>query len=422
MFRQGNVRLRLLIYVVLVIVLIGAIAWGVSSWMSPVVNVTQMTRGPVVQAFYATGTVRPVREYPIRTPLEGTLDKVLVDKGSAVQKGQTLAIVHDPAIQFRLDRAVAVLEEKTKLASESTSPVIAELDAKIKASEELNKISQREVARITQMSTTSAASMVDLDRALDQLQTRISTLESLKAQRATKLLELAREKQVAQAEFDKATWDVEQQTLKSPIDGVVLDRPTSQGTRVAINDTLMRVADVRASELVMRAQVDEEDVTHCRIGQIVRMSLYAFPGEPITGKVVRIYNEADRDRRTFEVDVSFDQASEKLSAGMTGELAFIISEKESADVLPATAFQNGAIYIVRDGKLIRTDAKIGLSSFERIEVLSGIAPTDQVLISPIGSIAPDARVSTQTVDPDEAVGIIRKDAKAAEGTPFKGFN
>jgi multidrug resistance efflux pump len=53
-----------------------------------------------------------------------------------------------------------------------------------------------------------------------------------------------------------AEWNLEQQTLRAPIDGVVLDRPIAIGTRMAINDQIMRIADVTPKNLVMRAAVD----------------------------------------------------------------------------------------------------------------------------------------------------------------------
>src|SRR5690348_5494849 len=107
---------------------------------------------------------------------------------------------------------------------------------------------------------------------MDRVKQLWSLGESAKAEKAAKKLELQRQVTVAQAALDIAKWNLDQQNVTSPIDGVVLDRPTSLGTRVAINDHLMQVADVRASNLVMRAQVDEEDVIGVKTAQTVRMT------------------------------------------------------------------------------------------------------------------------------------------------------
>ena len=381
--------------------------------MMPVVTVTHLADGPVVQAFYATGTVRPVREYPVKSAAAGILTRVIVDKGDRVKAGDTLAVVHDPGMEYSAASADATLEQMRKTVDEATSPVLIEFDQKLRVNRERQEIAQREVSRLESLLATRAASLSDRDVALDKLKMLISEQESLNKQRAARVLELQRDLTTAEAGVAAAHWQLDQQTLRAPIDGVVLDRPTSQGTRVAINDTLMRIADVKPNNLVMRAQVDEEDVTHCHDGQLVRMSLYAFAGEPLTGRVRQIYDEADPDRRTFEVDVSFDHAEGRLAAGMTGELAFVESEKPVAAVLPATAVQNGRVCVVRGGKLVVADAKIGLKSVERVEVVSGLDKDEEVVVSPLGDLSPGSRVRSRFVAPSAVVAPTAKTEQAA---------
>jgi RND family efflux transporter MFP subunit len=409
---------RLITYAVIALVVAGGGWWTVAHFTTPLVVVTHAVEGPVVQAFYATGTVRPVREYPIRANSAGILDQVFVDKGDRVKAGQDLAATIDPVLRYALDRSKAMLAEKKKRADPKTSPVVQEFDAKIASMGEMVATARREVDRMKEMGQTQAASTVDLDRAADIWQTRISEQASLVAQRQAKLLELQRESDVAQAEYDSALWNTQQQVLKAPIDGAVLDRPTSRGTRVAINDVIMRVADVRPDQLVMRAAVDEEDVTKCRIGQTVRMSLYAFPGAAVSGTVQKIYDEADVERRTFEVDVAFNKPDVKLAPGMTGELAFVINEKPSAMIVPSTALQAGKVYIVRDGRLREVNVQVGLKSFDRIEIQAGLTAADAIVVTPVGELGTGQRVRSREVDMRT---LISAAAPAAGGGAFKGF-
>jgi multidrug resistance efflux pump len=249
-----------------------------------------------------------------------------------VKKGQVLAVVVDPPLQFAVDKAKAELHEKQQLADDATSPPLMELDAKLKGSEALMGIANREFDRITRLVTEgSAATQTDLDRAMDRVKTLWSENESLKAQRAAKKLELQRMMDVAQAALDSAQAEFDKQQVKSPIDGAVLDRPISLGTRLAVNDHIMQIADVSPAQLLMRAAVDEEDINKVRVDQPVKMTLYSFAGEIFDGTVAKIYDKADPDRRTFEVDVKVDKRDERFAAGMTGELAFIMASKERAD-------------------------------------------------------------------------------------------
>lgn len=397
----------------------GGVAWlGLGRLLRPKVTVTEAVEGPVVQAFYATGTLLPDREYPIKANNPGVLTEVWVDKGDVVSRGQALALVAEDAVQYRFEQAKAERELKSKQADEKTSPVLLELDARLRFANELLEIARREQSRITQMVTAQAATQADLDRAMDRVKTLASEVEALKAQRANKKLELDKDLEVAEAALKTAQWNLERQTLRSPIDnGVVLDRPVSAGTRMAVNEPIMHVADVRPESLVMWAAVDEEDKTFVRFNQTVRLTLYAFPDRVFEGKVKRIYPKADPERRTFEVDVEMMEKNPGFSAGMTGELAFVVAEKDLAIVIPSQAVQSGQVWTVRDGRLVKAEAKLGLSSVERVEVVSGLKAGDQVVISPIGNLAEGRGVRTEFMDPAAAAGLNKP--KTEEG--FKGF-
>ena len=298
--------------------------------------------------------------------------------------------------------------------------MLQEFDARIHAMSEMLGIAQREQKRLTDILEHNAATRFDLDRAEDRVKTAWSELESLKAQRASKLLELQREVEVARSANNIAKWNLDQQTLRSPIDGVVLDRPTSIGTRVAINDQIMRVADIRPENLVMRAAVDEEDVVKVRAAQAVKMTLYAFDNRVFTGKVTKIYDQADPERRTFEVDVQLENADPQLSPGMTGELAFVMSAKDKALVVPSQALQGGVIYTVNaDDELQRVPVEVGLRSVERIEVRSGLNIGDRVVLTPVADLKPGRTLRTTYQDPVTAAGLNKPKVTADN---FKGFN
>src|SRR5688500_12878673 len=146
-----------------------AAGFGVLRLVRPGVEVTEVVEGPVVQAFYSTGTVSPDREFAIKTSIEGTLTEVRVDKGDRVKKGDVLAFVSDPELALMADKARAELREKEQLADAKTSPALLELDAKANASAEMLEIAKREQQRVGTMLEKNAASQSDIDRALDRV-------------------------------------------------------------------------------------------------------------------------------------------------------------------------------------------------------------------------------------------------------------
>lgn len=417
--RRASVLTKLLVWLA-AIVGVASIALAALRAFAPAVKVTRMVEGPVVRALYATGTISPEREYAIRATNAGTLEHVYVDKGSTVVAGQKLAQLAEPSVTFDVARAKAELAEKQARADDEKSPVLAEFDARLAAANEQLEIARRDEARQRDTLQQGGGSTTDVDRASDRTQTMLALVGGLREQRASKRLELQREAAVAAAALEAAQSNLARQAIVSPIDGTVLDRPISQGTRVAVNDAILRLADVRPDRLVMRAAVDEEDVTRVTVGQKVIMTLYAFEGRPFVGKVKTIYAEADASRRTFEVDVAVDEPSDRFQPGMTGELAFVLEERAVAKILPAHALQSGVVYAVRDGRVRALNAKIGVRAVDRVEVLAGVGPDDRVIVSSVTPGMVDGRARATEIDPRVAAGL-DVDKPEAAAAPIKAM-
>lgn len=400
----------------------GVAAGGWFAWQRfavPQVTVTEVVTGPVVQAFYATGTLLPHREYPVKSNVEGTLIEVLVDKGDEVKQGQKVAKVYVEQYDLKRTEAEADLELKKQLADAERSPTVLEFDAKIAATQKQLEFAKRDFDRLSQVRVPGGRTATDLDNSEEAYKTTFDTLEALKSAKATRLLELQRDLKTAQVQLDIAQWNIDQQTITSPVDGVVLDWPVSTGTRVKVNDMLMTVADVRYDRLVMRTNVDEEDKVRVQLDQTVQMTLYSYPDRVFEGRVKRIYPKADPSRRTFEVDVQIDVPDAGFSAGMTGELAFIVDRKEEAVVVPSEAVQAGKVWTVREQELAQADVQLGLRSIQRTEVLSGLQPGDKVVVSPIGNMQTGQEVRVTHIDPAAAAGV--NEPKAGNATAFRGL-
>jgi multidrug efflux pump subunit AcrA (membrane-fusion protein) len=414
---RGGVRLVL---VLAVIIALGAgAAFAIRALSLPQVQVTHTVEADVVQAFYATGTIVPEREYPIRSQVAGVL--VLepgIDKGSSIARGQLIGKVISEDLEKKYKQAEAELKEKRLRADEKSSPVVREFDKKMEAHRAILELVDAELGRLGRLDESGSAKQIELDRAKEKRKTVWAELESTRAQRDAKLLELAKDLEIAQGNLDIAKWNIEQQELRAPVEGVVLDWPTPSRTRVAINDHVMLVADVRPQTLVMRAAVDEEDKAKLHPGQPVRMTLYSFPSDKFEGRVKTVYAKADPQRRTFEVDVEIGRPQsaatkpttaphERFAPGMTGELAFIEEEKPRATILPRQALQGEWFYVVRQGKIDRVKAQAGVRNVTRVEVVGGIAPDDQVMLSPIGKLELGQRVRVGLVDPRVAADLNR---------------
>ncbi len=423
-YRRGRTIVRGLIGVVLILALIGVGYWLYSRVLVPTVQVTQVVDAPVVQAFYATGTLQPVREHPVRSNVEGPLTQMLVDKGDSVTAGQKIGFVFVEESNLRHRQALADSHLAQQRADAQTSPILREFDKRLTATQEQLDIAKRDYDRVTALRSSGAVTESDFDRVSERVQVYWKELESLQAQKASQQLVLQRDLAVAQAALDIAQWKLDEQHIISPIDGVVLNRPTPVGTRVRLNDDLLIVADVRPQSLRMRAQIDEEDKTRTFVDQRVRATLYAYPGRIFDGRVMQIYPKADADRRTFEIDLQLEPVDDRFAAGMTGELAFIVAEKASALVVPSQAVRlnpqaQPEVWVIDDhGLIARQTVQLGLRSVERTEVISGLRDGQTVVVNPLEPGLIGRRVRLENVAPDVAAGVNKK----PEEKPSGGFN
>jgi multidrug efflux pump subunit AcrA (membrane-fusion protein) len=415
--------MKLFWWVILPVVVLAALAGGAYRYLRPTVDVTEVVEGPVVEAFYATGTVSAQHEYSVRSSVAGIIH-LSVDKGSAVKRGQVLAVVDNADLRFAVDQANAELKRKAALADDATSPVLQELRDRYEASNAQLQLAMDNQKRVSSLMGHGGTSQNDLDQAETRVKSMWSDAESYKSQIAAKKIDLRRDLEVARAALASAQWELGLATIRSPIDGTVLDWPVSEGTRVAVNDHVLQLADVSPGHLVMRAQVDEEDKNKLRPPtaadrQVVKMTLYAYPNEILDGVVDKIYDKADPDRRTYEVDVTFDKPDLRLAAGMTGELNFIVAEREKATIVPTQAVQGGTLLVVKDGRLQRPEIVTGLKSIERTEIISGVKVGDEIVISPILDLEPGQSVRTHWIDALVAAGL--NGPKQVAGDSFKGF-
>ncbi|MDW8261529.1 MAG: biotin/lipoyl-binding protein, partial [Phycisphaerales bacterium] len=159
--RLAQSPVRAVLWIAAFLAIGGFSAWAAMLLIRPTVTATRAVEGPVVQAFYSTGTIQPRREFPVRANVAGILQQVLVDKGDRVRAGDPLAVVHEPALQFALDKAQAELNEKLARADEQQSPVLQEFDRRIAALAGMLEIAQREQARQTAALELRAGSQAD---------------------------------------------------------------------------------------------------------------------------------------------------------------------------------------------------------------------------------------------------------------------
>lgn len=233
----------------------------------------------------------------------------------------------------------------------------------------------------------------------DDEELRAAEAEIASAQAAlNNLLQGATEEEIALAEakvraaelsLEKAYRDLDKATLTAPIDGTVAEINVEAGERTG-SDVAVVLLDL--STMHIDVEIDEIDVPSVRIGQPVEIRLDAMPDQALSGTVTDIAPApiaSDSGLVSYEVTITLGDsgAAGRARIGMTASSEIETERRANVLVIPSTLIQideaTGETYVEKrgaSGEAIRTAVTLGKRSGQMVEVLSGLADGDQVLV------------------------------------------
>src|SRR5690606_4974608 len=146
-----------------------------------------------------------------------------------------------------------------------------------------------------------------------------------------------------QATVDNAELDLSNTVLRSPVDGVVLNRAVEPGQTVAASfqtPVLFQIAE-DLSQMLIELSIDESDVGQLREGQPVRFTVDAFPRREFSGRVKQVRLSATNTQNviTYPVIVSVDNPDGSLLPGMTANAEIEVSQRQQVLRVPNAALR-----------------------------------------------------------------------------------
>lgn len=172
--------------------------------------------------------------------------------------------------------------------------------------------------------------------------------------------------------------------LISPIQGDVIVAKTQPGQTVTTADAVVVLSD----ELIVRAQVDETDIGKVKLGQKVTISMDAYPETKINAVVEHIYYESKTVNNVtiYEVDLTCENVPLFFRSGMNASVSFIQNSKEEAVLIPLEAVtrenNENYVFVKETDKALptRRSVQLGLSDDKHVEVISGVDPSDTLIV------------------------------------------
>jgi len=353
--------------------------------------VDTVKRGPMVREVRGLGTLVPeeIRWIPANT--EGRVEKIVVRPGTQVKADTVILELSSP----ELEQAAHDAESKLKAAEAEFTTLQAKLQRDLldQESNTARVHSEYQQARIEsdmneqlkknglvaelqyKTSQVKAAELLNRD-AIEEKRLNFAR-DSIEPQLASKQAEVDQVKAAAQLKLDQ----VEALHVKAGMNGVLQQMPVDVGQRVKIGDNLARVAD--PTKLKAEIKIAETQAKDVQIGE--KTTIDTRNGV-VTGHVTRV--DPAVEQGTVKVDAQIDG---ELPRGARPDLTIdgTIELERLDDVIyvgrPAFGQENNTVSIFKlvsgSSEAVRTPVKLGRSSVNSIEIINGLQPGDQVILS-----------------------------------------
>jgi HlyD family secretion protein len=389
-----------------VVILISVLMGGGWYFLSPKEEVyilrdyesTYVTMGAFESTTQASGTVEIGREVEIPSRQDDSYsDELYVDEGDSIKAGQILAQLDVPDLQEDLeDYQLTLRSSKIELDEEIISQKyeIIELNRTIENLQDDVAEAEEEVSKFEELVKVNASRESDLEEAQDDLEDLEDELEDNlldleKANQINKLQIRDLEDQITTYEIyvNRTKTEIDETRITSPINGEVqsiADELAVGGSYIEQGDTLITVVD--RSSAVVELEVYEEYASLLSEGQEILMTISSTAVLGVIDSIgTYATSSSDGLGSTVTVVVIPDQTNGYLTPGATAVADLSLGARDNVMTLPRGAFLTTGsqkyLYLIKDGIGVKTKVTYGSIEDNRVEILSGVEPGDEIITS-----------------------------------------
>ena len=311
---------------------------------APLVVKGNAIRGEIVNSLAFTGDIMPIQEATIYSKVNGNLEKILVDIGSVVSKGQVLALI---------DTTIYSQNAKQANASYYQADV----------NYQNNKINYERSKKLFEQNLIARQDLENAKTLMDG--------------------SLAQE-QAAYANYSNAITQLGYCKVTAPFSGIITKRYFDQGAYISSTGTspnsslyiLMNVAQLKSY-----VNIPEKNVPLLNKVTGLTVTADAIPGVNFNAVVKKISGAVDLTTRTMQIEIDIENPNKMLKPGMFANINMILDKKENTLILPNQVVQDddkgNFVYLLKpDSTVEKRYVKIGIKQDTKYEVLSGVTESD----------------------------------------------
>jgi HlyD family secretion protein len=374
------------------------------------VQVVAVEKTTIQRTVTAEAVLFPLQQAAITPKISAPVKAFYIKRGSHVRQGQLLAVLENRDLaaaaqdsKGAYDQAQAAYETTTgaslpqeiQKATLDTNAARQMLDAQQKIYDSRRDLYQQGAMPRKELDQAG----VDLTQARNQYEIAQKHLDALNAigkQQALK--SAAGQLQSAKGKYLGAEAQLGYSEIRSPIDGVVADRPLYPGEMAAAATPLLTVMDI--SQVIARAHIPQPEAALLKVGD---KATIAVPGEdtPIEGQITVVSPALDPNSTTVEIWVQATNPGNRLKPGTSVQVTMLAKTIADALVIPATGLltaQDGTTSVMlvgADDHAHQKNVRVGIRQGEQVQIIEGLQAGDKIVASGAYGLPDNTKVKVE---------------------------
>lgn len=375
----------------------------------PAVTVAEVIAQELNRQLRLPGELQAYQDVMLYPKVQGFIEWVGVDRGSAVRAGQLLVRLSAPEIGSQRNEAEAKVGGAQAQKLEAEARVSSVRAQRVEAEARL-AASTATYNRLKSASATpgvvSGNELENAQRQVEAEQARVQAYKDNERAALAQVRALGENEAATRAAVRSAQSAENYLRIVAPFDGVITERNAHKGSLAgpagaAASQPVLRIQQVARLRLVVA--VPEAETAAVRAGTKVNFTVPAFPGETFTGTVARIGNSVDPKTRTMPIELDVGNANRKLAPGMFPQVIWPSGRPRPSLLVPPSAVavttERTFVIRIREGLAEWVDVKRGVSinhqGADLVEVFGDLAPGEQVALRGTDELRNSTRVQAK---------------------------
>jgi HlyD family secretion protein len=395
------------------------------------VQVVRAKLGEISQIVTAEAVVFPLQQAVVTPKITSTIKSFQVQRGARVRKGQLLAVLENAdlsaaAVQSKgefeqaeasyVTSTAAGVPEQMQKAELDAASAKSSLDAQQKIYDSRKELFEQGALPRRDLDAAQVA-LVQARSQYQQAQKALDDLHRIGKEQALKTA--GGQLSAAKGKLLSAEAQLSYSEIRSPIDGVVTDRPLFPGELASANQPLLTV--MNTSYLIAKSHIAQSQAVTLKVGDAANIQI-AGVDEPVPAKVSLVSPALDPGSTTIEVWVETAKPPVELKPGMTVQVAVTAATAKDAVLVPKNSVvespESGWFVLLagKDGLAHQISVQLGLRGPSETQIMKGVSVGDSVVVTGAYSIPDKTKIKIEAPAPAESTDDKDSGKKSTSGS------